>query len=579
MATGSEIIYDRTDELRSGAYDVSFGELQERVVSIYTKVIELLGKDGFDKHIKSNGLFIQDVDALSLATRIDDIKKIDCPIVIAGETSSGKSSIMNFLIGNEDEVLPTNIEASTTKLCRIRNANNLTVSTRNSKEEILQTWSFKSIKNMSKKLEGVASSQDSEALFVDITLPVSIIQGNVIIVDTPGIGDEEQECMAKVMMDYLKNALAVVFVVNVANAGGIQSDRLCQITTHLRNSMNEGMCCFSPEDTIFLLNKWDTIEHDKRKDKFFESTKTKIRHIWKEINERHILKFSAIKGREQEHASQQHTEQLSEHHLYTRKFSTKGSYHCLRGKYCNTVLFIKTIVVSYSADMEGDTITTEDQESGNQIEPSRGNRSVEDYEPLNKTSASNEHLIKETNNPEKEEASSKDNKRKIYYCTHGDNRKPDQFQEFCKKFLPGHTVERMPCGTDKEQIVLVLSVPTKGRLNPYDYFSARVKDAVQTYELNKPGHTKLLLVKISSDGNNKIHQQSIMEERDCIRIAKDANIQFEYIIDIFYNPYFEFDGYKSNLDAAKRLEVFYPNPSVGFKFKQRIQNMFFPSSS
>lgn len=78
---------------------------------------------------------------------------------------------------------------------------------------------------------------------------------------------------------------------------------------------------------------------------------------------------------------------------------------------------------------------------------------------------------------------------KIYYCTHEDNRKPDQFQDFCKKFLPGHTVERMSCGTDKKQIVLVLSVPTKGRLNPYDYFSGRVKDTVQTYELNKPGKT------------------------------------------------------------------------------------------
>lgn len=51
----------------------------------------------------------------------------------------------------------------------------------------------------------------------------------MIIVDTPGIGDEEQECMANVMMDYLKNALAVVFVVNVANAGGIQSDRVILI--------------------------------------------------------------------------------------------------------------------------------------------------------------------------------------------------------------------------------------------------------------------------------------------------------------------------------------------------------------
>lgn len=52
------------------------------------------------------------------------------------------------------------------------------------------------------------------------------LQGNVIIVDTPGISDEEQENVASIMMDYLKNALAVVFVANVANAGGIQSDRV-----------------------------------------------------------------------------------------------------------------------------------------------------------------------------------------------------------------------------------------------------------------------------------------------------------------------------------------------------------------
>ena len=85
---------------------------------------------------------------------------------------------MNFLIGNEDEVLPTNIEASTAKLCRIRNADNLTILTRNSKEELLQTWAFKSIKDMSRKLEEVASSQDSEALYLDIMMPVSIIQVN-----------------------------------------------------------------------------------------------------------------------------------------------------------------------------------------------------------------------------------------------------------------------------------------------------------------------------------------------------------------------------------------------------------------
>ena len=48
----------------------------------------------------------------------------------------------------------------------------------------------------------------------------------MIIVDTPGIGDEDQEQTTKIMMDYLTNAIAVVFVVNVANAGGMQKDRV-----------------------------------------------------------------------------------------------------------------------------------------------------------------------------------------------------------------------------------------------------------------------------------------------------------------------------------------------------------------
>lgn len=45
--------------------------------------------------------------------------------------------------------------------------------------------------------------------------------------DTPGISDEGQEHAAEIMLDYLQHALAVVFVLNVANAGGIQSDRVC----------------------------------------------------------------------------------------------------------------------------------------------------------------------------------------------------------------------------------------------------------------------------------------------------------------------------------------------------------------
>lgn len=47
--------------------------------------------------------------------------------------------------------------------------------------------------------------------------------------DTPGVGDIDQTNMAKLMMDYLPNALAFVFVINVPSAGGFQKDRVSSV--------------------------------------------------------------------------------------------------------------------------------------------------------------------------------------------------------------------------------------------------------------------------------------------------------------------------------------------------------------
>lgn len=54
-------------------------------------------------------------------------------------------------------------------------------------------------------------------------------KGNVAIVDTPGIGDIDQKEVATRMMDYIPDAVAFVFVINVAAAGGIQKDRVITI--------------------------------------------------------------------------------------------------------------------------------------------------------------------------------------------------------------------------------------------------------------------------------------------------------------------------------------------------------------
>lgn len=50
-----------------------------------------------------------------------------------------------------------------------------------------------------------------------------------MIVDTPGFGDEKGNDVEDKMRSYLPNALAFVFVVNVSNAGGLQTDRVLRV--------------------------------------------------------------------------------------------------------------------------------------------------------------------------------------------------------------------------------------------------------------------------------------------------------------------------------------------------------------
>lgn len=47
-----------------------------------------------------------------------------------------------------------------------------------------------------------------------------------MIVDTPGMEDRVEKGVVEKMMEYLPNALAFVFVVNAAAAGGLQNDRV-----------------------------------------------------------------------------------------------------------------------------------------------------------------------------------------------------------------------------------------------------------------------------------------------------------------------------------------------------------------
>ncbi|CAH3120319.1 unnamed protein product, partial [Pocillopora meandrina] len=51
----------------------------------------------------------------------------------------------------------------------------------------------------------------------------------VVIVDSPGVG--ESDIMDEIVLNYLPNAFAFIYVINSSNAGGVQTDRWDTIPT------------------------------------------------------------------------------------------------------------------------------------------------------------------------------------------------------------------------------------------------------------------------------------------------------------------------------------------------------------
>lgn len=267
--------------------------IQKDLKEIYSSMQAFVISEEFQTHIKRDGYNLDNIEE-RLRLGKNDVIKTECPIVAAGETCCGKSSTLNLILG--EEILPTGITSSTSRVCRVKYCEQVMISTRDSNDEELENMSFENIKEMASKLKFLAETEDPEISYVDIYMPVSLLQGNVIIVDTPGCGDLEQQEAAEMMMSYLPNALAFIFVVNVSNAGGLQQDRLLRVLSNVRDSM-DGMVSFSPKDVVFLLNKWDTISHVDVEGQraFFEKTKTSLRKVWKEVEDSRIFKISASK--------------------------------------------------------------------------------------------------------------------------------------------------------------------------------------------------------------------------------------------------------------------------------------------
>ncbi|VDI56812.1 Hypothetical predicted protein, partial [Mytilus galloprovincialis] len=189
-----------------------------------------------------------------------DLLRNDCGIVVTGETSAGKTTLINQLVGKK--VCTTGNCATTGKITRIRNSEKMEIKCY-TKDDILkiqkEVKDVKKMRSIIRKLTDINKKLLQDIHYVDVHLPVPILKGNVIIVDTPGIGENER--LDKILLDFLPHAVSFVFVVNVRNAGGVHEDRLSKILKSIIDN-REKMPCFDPRQVLILTSQWDIVDNN-----------------------------------------------------------------------------------------------------------------------------------------------------------------------------------------------------------------------------------------------------------------------------------------------------------------------------
>ncbi|XP_062577860.1 uncharacterized protein LOC134239723 isoform X1 [Saccostrea cucullata] len=226
----------------------------------------------------------------SIAKRKKDIMRSDHGIVVAGETSAGKSTLINKIL--EMRIFKGRNMESTSTVCKLRNSDKVVIKTESENGEVeridmsdidvLTKEGEKTLRDTLKNLTDMTIEKGSRKYkSVDIGLPLSFLKGNTIMVDAPGIGGSGK--VSQKLMEYLPNAVSFIFVINIASAGGMQRDRLPEILRAITNlQMDDEMPCFDQRSVIFITNKWDSIKKDPED----SSDEDEVEKTWKKLSER-----------------------------------------------------------------------------------------------------------------------------------------------------------------------------------------------------------------------------------------------------------------------------------------------------
>lgn len=220
------------------------------------------------------------------------------PVLVLGETGSGKSTFINILLG--DDYLPCSILSNTHVVCEIHFSGDKSSyamfepfkgsSTDLKKIENNDREQFK--KELGETIQKVDENKRAVYKLAKIYLPCDILKSGLVIVDSPGVGESQE--MTDLVLNYILNASAFIYIVDSTNAGGMQA-RVQELVVNVYKKSTENFennVTFRPECAMFICNKWDEVRENDRKD-VLHDTQRKIKDIWVGCTDEQIITFSA----------------------------------------------------------------------------------------------------------------------------------------------------------------------------------------------------------------------------------------------------------------------------------------------